>query len=112
MDVADRHRPVAEEGQCHARLATALERERRPDGDGHEVPEHRDEREDVSRREPEVHVAVAAEGGAVRLAEEVAEDVGGRQPARVVARLLAVERQDDVVRPERQPGPGGISTRQ
>ena len=40
--------------------------------------------------------------GPVALAEEVAEDVRNRDPPRVVARLLAVQRRDDVVRPERR----------
>ena len=45
--------------------------------------------------------------GPVRLAEEVAEDVGRRHAAREVARELAVERGDDVVGAEREPGAGG-----
>ena len=44
---------------------------------------------------------------AVRPAEEVREDVGHRHPAGEVAGQLAVERRDDVVRPEREPRPGG-----
>ena len=101
MRVADRERALAEEGHRDARLASALEGERGARDERHEVAEHRDEREDAVRRRAEVHVAVAAEGRARRLAEEVAEHVGGGRAAREVARELTVERRDDVVRPER-----------
>ena len=74
-----------------------------PTTTGHEVAEHRDEREDASRRRAEVQVAVAAERRARRLPEEVAEHVGGRRAAREVAGKLAVQRRDDVVGPEREP---------
>ena len=55
----------------------------------------------------EVHVPVAPERRAGRLAEEVAEDV--RRPVTPRAKwhgLLAVQRRDDVVGPEREPGAG------
>ena len=54
-----------------------------------------------------MHVAVAAERQARPLAEKVAERIGGRHPARELARELSVERGDDIVRAEREPGPGG-----
>ena len=48
VHVAGRERAVAQEGQRDARLAAALEGERRAHGERAEVPEHRDEREDVA----------------------------------------------------------------
>jgi hypothetical protein len=103
VDVADAERALAEEGERHARLPPALEGERGTDADGHEVAEHRHEREDVHLRLAEVHVAVAPPGRARAPAEEVAEHVGDRDAAGVVRRLLAVERQHDVVGAEREP---------
>ena len=73
-------RALAEERHRDAGLAAALEGERGAGDDRHEVAEHRDEREDAVRRRAEMHVAVAAERRARRLAEEVAEHVGGVAP--------------------------------
>ena len=106
MHVPGRHRAVAPEGHRDARLAATLERERRADDEWAEVAEHRHEREDAAFGDAEVHVPVAAEGRPGRAAEEVPQDVGDRHAARVVARLLAVERRDDVVGAEREPGAG------
>ena len=100
-------RSLTEERHRNPRLTAALERECGAGDDGHEVAEHRDERKDPVRRIAEVHVPVAPGRRPVRLAEEVAEDVGRRHAAREVARELAVERGDDVVGPEREPGAGG-----
>ena len=107
MRVADRERTLAEERHRDPRLPAPLERERGAGDERHEVAEHRDEREDAVGGRSEVHVAVAAERRARRLAEEVAEHVGGRCPAGEVAGELAVERGDDVVRAEREAGRGG-----
>ena len=107
MRVADREGALAEERHGDAPLAAPLERERGTGDERDEVAEHRDEREDAALRRAEVHVAVAAERGARRLAEEVAEDVRRRGAACEVAGELAVERGHDVVGAEREPGSGG-----
>ena len=54
-----------------------------------------------------MEVPVAAAGRPVGPAEVVPERVGRREPAREMAGELAVERTDDVVRPQREPGRGG-----
>ena len=75
MRVADREGAFADERERHALLAAALERERGADRHGHEVAEHRDEREDVARGHAEVHVPVASARRPVAAAEEVPQRV-------------------------------------
>ncbi len=107
MHVPGAHRAVAEERQRDPRLAAALERERRADGDRDERAEHRDEREDVALARAEVHVAVAPEGRAGGPPEVVPQDVRDLDAAREVAGHLAVDRGDHVVGAEREARGGG-----
>ena len=104
MRVADRERALAQERHRDTSLAAPLEGERGARDERHEIAEHRDEREDAVCGRSEVHVAVPAERRARRLAEEVAEHVRGCRAAGEVAGELAIERGDDVVGAEREPG--------
>ena len=88
-------------------LPPALERQRRADGDRHQVAEHRDEREHAVLGHAEVHVAVAALRRAGGAAEVVAEHV--RRPVTPRARWHDSSRfsgATDVVRAEREAGAG------
>ena len=98
--VADGERAFAEERHRDTALAAALERECRSHDHGYEIAEHRDEGEDTLSRRAEMHVAVATERGACRLAEEVAEHIGRARSSREVAGELTIEWRDDVIRPE------------